>query len=147
MLEAAVLLSGPRRSQNARRLCRFNFRMDRFGRGDTIGGHKPTFRSLSAVDEGLGDLAKPKNALGAVTRLAFPVTNTFVKDASGGALTKAGSRHAYPLCVSGTGSYRQEQEFAMSLLAHAYLCRLTPIFQGKRAGNGIEKRPSAASCA
>ena len=29
----------------------------------------------------------------------------------------------------------------MSLLAHAYLCRLTPIFQGKRSGNRNRKAP------
>ena len=29
----------------------------------------------------------------------------------------------------------------MSLLAHAYLRRLTPIFQGKRSGNRNRKAP------
>jgi hypothetical protein len=46
-----------------------------------------------------------------------------------------------PAAVSEPGSSRQQQELAMSLLAHADVCRLTPIFQGKRSGNRNRKTP------
>jgi len=40
-----------------------------------------------------------------------------------------------------TGGGRQEHELAMSLLAHAYLCRFTPVFQSKGTCNGNDEAP------